>query len=109
MHGQHFEGKQTGNSLDVSTLDREKCFHLNLDASVVTRKSFGLSHLFDLTANKRHSVQCKPGQDLDVTPQRPLQRLRTESITGHYTVASQDLQEEGLFWSCRPTTQNSDN
>lgn len=36
MHGQHFEGKQTGNSLDVSTGDREKCFHLNLDALTVT-------------------------------------------------------------------------
>lgn len=42
MHGQRIEGKQTGNSVDVSTLDREKCFHLNLDALVVTRRSLGI-------------------------------------------------------------------
>lgn len=91
MHGQHFEGKQTGNSLDVSAVDREKCFHLNLDALVVTLRSFGESRLFDLTTNKGPSVQCNSGQELNVTPQRPLQRLRTESISGHCQLHSDNF------------------
>lgn len=122
MHGQHFEGKQTGNSLHVSTGDREKCFHLHRDALVVTRRSFGASRLFDSTANKRHSAQCKPGQELNATPQRPLQRPRTESTTGRlycscFTIicwveilrcnsrTAEDLQGDGLFWFCRPAAR----